>query len=188
MKMINEVVPKYKNKFLEFNKYEHLLDTFFSQFLLEKCYESFLKVFVLTFCLFHGQAAIEHVFKTNNDCSVTNQRKESLIALRIVKDHLNAKTVTTANIQVTRNMISIVKAARARYFEEIDQKNKAESQSKVNLKRKIVSYEITDVQKEKAHLQESINDLLKDTGKLAFEAETKNDQMSFKKLVEQKKS
>ena len=43
------------------------------------------------------------------------------------------------------------------------------------MKRKIVSDEITDVQKKKAHLQESINDLIKDADKLAFEAETKND-------------
>ena len=45
----------------------------------------------------------------------------------------------------------------------------------MNLKRKIVSDEITDVQNKKVHLQESSNDLLKDAGKLAFEAETKND-------------
>ena len=38
-----------------------------------------------------------------------------------------------------------------------------------------MSDEITDVQKKKAHLQESINDLIRDAGKLAFEAETKND-------------
>ena len=54
-------------------------------------------------------------------------------------------------------------------------KKKEENQSKVNLKRKIVSDEITDVQKKKAHLQESINDLIKDADKLAFEAEAKND-------------
>ena len=60
MKMISEVVPKYKDKFLEFNKYEH-----------------------------------------HNDCSVINQSKESLIALRIVKNNLNAKNVTAANIPIT---------------------------------------------------------------------------------------
>ena len=60
-------------------------------------------------------------------------------------------------------------------MEEIEQKKKEENQSKVNLKRKIVSYEITDVQKKKVHLQESINDLIKDADKLAFEAETKKD-------------
>ena len=54
-------------------------------------------------------------------------------------------------------------------------KKKEENQNKVNLKRKIVSNEITDVQKKKARLQQSINDLLKDADKLAFEAETKND-------------
>ena len=54
-------------------------------------------------------------------------------------------------------------------------KKKAENQSKVNLKRKILSDEITDVQKKKVRLQESINDLIKDADKLAFEAETKND-------------
>ena len=95
--------------------------------------------------------------------------------MRIVKDHLNAKNVTAANIPITRNMISNVKAARARYFEGIGQKNKEENQSKVNLKRKIVSDEITDVQKKEARLQESINGLKKDPDKLAFEVETKND-------------
>ena len=95
--------------------------------------------------------------------------------MRIFKDHLNAKNVTAANIPMTRNRLRNVKAARARYFEEIDRKKKEENQSKVNLKRKIVSDEITDVQKKKACLQESINDLIKDVDKLVFEAETKND-------------
>ena len=58
LKMISEVIPKSKGKFLEFNKLEHRLDTF-SQFLLEKCYESLWKNFVVVFCLLHGQAAIE---------------------------------------------------------------------------------------------------------------------------------
>ena len=151
------------------------LDTFFSQFLLEKCYESLWKVCVLTFCLFHGQAAIERSFKTNNDCSVINQSKESLVALRIAKDHLCAKNVTPANIPVTRKMISNVKPARARNFEETEQKKKEENQSKVNLKRKIVLNEIPNVQKKKARLQESSNGLVKDADKVAFEAETKND-------------
>ena len=42
------------------------------------------------------------------------------------------------------------------------------------MKRKIALDEITDVQKKKVHLQESVNDLIKDADKLAFEAETKN--------------
>ena len=60
-------------------------------------------------------------------------------------------------------------------LKRLTKKKKEENQSKVNLKRKIVSDKITDVQKKKAHLEESINDLMKDADKLAFEAETKND-------------
>ena len=54
-------------------------------------------------------------------------------------------------------------------------KKKGENQSKINLKRKVVTNEITDIQKKKARLQESSNDLLKNADKLAFEAETRND-------------
>ena len=57
----------------------------------------------------------------------------------------------------------------------IKQKKKGENQSKINLKRKVVTNEITDIQKKKARLQESSNDLLKNADKLAFEAETRND-------------
>ena len=57
----------------------------------------------------------------------------------------------------------------------IEQKKKGENQSKINLKRKVVTNEITDIQKKKARLQESSNDLLKNADKLAFEAETRND-------------
>ena len=57
----------------------------------------------------------------------------------------------------------------------IKQKKKGENQSKINLKRKVVTNEITDIQKKKARLQESSNDLLKSADKLALEAETRND-------------
>ena len=60
-------------------------------------------------------------------------------------------------------------------LKRLTKKKKEENQSKVNLKRKIVSDKIIDIQKKKACLQESINDLIKNVDKLAFEAETKND-------------
>ena len=102
-----------------------------------------------------------------------SDQSESLIALRIVKAHLSSKNVTAANIPITRNMISNVKAARARYF---DQAKKERRKSKQNqLEKKVVTNEITDIQKKKARLQESSNDLLKNADKLAFEAETRND-------------
>ena len=60
-------------------------------------------------------------------------------------------------------------------LKRLTKKKKEENQSKVNLKRKIVSDEITDIQKKKACLEENINDLIKNVDKPAFEAETKTD-------------
>ena len=44
MKMISEVVPKYKDKFLEFNKYEHCLYTFFQSFYLKNVMNHFARL------------------------------------------------------------------------------------------------------------------------------------------------
>ena len=41
MKMISEIVPKYKDKCLEFNKYEHHLDIFFHSFYLRNVMNHF---------------------------------------------------------------------------------------------------------------------------------------------------
>ena len=44
MKMISEVVPKYKDKFLEFNKYEHCLYTFLQSFYLKNVMNHFARL------------------------------------------------------------------------------------------------------------------------------------------------
>ena len=116
MKMISEIVPKYQDKCLEFNKYEHHLEIF-SQFYLRNVMDHFGSFLFYYFVYF--MTAIKCGFKINYDCSVINQSKESLTALRIVKSHLNPNNVTAASIPIIRNMISNVKPASARYFEMI---------------------------------------------------------------------
>ena len=192
-KLIDHTVPKYKEMFLEFNKFDHRLDLFYSKFLLEEEFKSLWKVFILIFCLFHGQSAIERGFKLNADVSTQNQSKESLIALRIIKDHMQSKNVTATTIPITRDMLKSVKAARMRYTEYQESKRNEKQETEVNLKRKIICEEISDVQKKKKHLQESINDLVKDADKLAYEAEFKMDMklladlMIYVKYVHRKK-
>ena len=129
-------MPKYKEMFLEFNKFDHRLDLFYSKFLLEEEFKSLWKVFILIFCLFHGQSAIERGFKLNADVSTQNQSKESLIALRIIKDHMQSKNVTATTIPITRDMLKSVKAARMRYTEYQESKRNEKQETEVNLKRK----------------------------------------------------
>ena len=80
MKMISEVVPKCKDKFLEFINMNTVWTHFFQGFYLRNVMNHCGRFFSI-FCLFHGQVVIELGFKRSDDCSVINQSKESLIAL-----------------------------------------------------------------------------------------------------------
>ena len=76
------------------------------------------------FIISHGQAAIERGFKINKELSVQNQSTDSLIALRMVNDHLQSNGVTAANIPITREMVKHARAPRLRYSKSNETKNK----------------------------------------------------------------
>ena len=84
-KFIEEIVPSNEEKFQSFTKFDDRLTTFYSQFLMEKEFESSWKVFIIVFCLSHSQSSIERGFKTNDDFIVENQSEFSLMALRKFK-------------------------------------------------------------------------------------------------------
>ena len=107
---IDEIVPSNHEKFQSFIKFDDRLDTIYSQFLMEKEFESLWKVFILVFCLSHSQSSIERGFKTNKDFVVENQSEFSLMALRTVQDHMRAKEVTS--IKITKDLCMSVKLAR----------------------------------------------------------------------------
>ena len=75
------------------------------------------------FCLSHDQAAIEHGFKVNKDCLVKNLSEDSLIALRIVNDHMSSKQQNTADIPITREMVKSVKSSM-RYADALESAKK----------------------------------------------------------------
>ena len=127
-------------------------DEFYSQFLSkEKQYTSLWLICQLVFIISHGQAAIERGFQINKELSVQNQSTDSLIALRIVNDHLQSNGFTAANIPITREMVKHARAARLRYSESNEAKNKVVELSAKNLKRKVIDDEIHDVRKKRVY-------------------------------------
>ena len=139
-KFVNEVVPKSREKFAEFAKFDQRLDIFLWPFISE--YKSLREVCILIFCLSHGQSAIERGFKANKDFVVENQSDESLKSLHIVHDHLTAKDVQAKNIKITQDMLKSAKASRERYKLHLEEKSKNKSKSNKELKRKVISEEI----------------------------------------------
>ena len=71
-------------------------------------------------------------------------------------------------------MLKSVKAAQARYEQSQSERAKVKKSSDKDLKRKIVTNELAEVERKKLRLQESTVDLIKDADKLAFETEQKH--------------
>ena len=48
------------------------------------------RMLVIIFCMIHGQQVVERGFNTNADIIVDNQSDHSLMALRMVHDHIRS--------------------------------------------------------------------------------------------------
>ena len=81
-KFIDEPVPENCEKFWSIAKLDQGLDTFMSQFLLSKEYESLWETCIIVFCLSHDKSAVEHGFKASKKFVVGNQSEDSLKSLR----------------------------------------------------------------------------------------------------------
>ena len=73
-KFIDERVPKNCEKFSLFAKFDQWLDTFMSQFLLNKKYEPLWEVSIIVFCLSHGQSGKKLQENTKNICQNEKQK------------------------------------------------------------------------------------------------------------------
>jgi len=161
---VEDVVAKHREEFSSFEMFTQRLDVFLMRYLSEKKFESLSMVCILMFCLSHGQSSIERGFSINKEFISDNQSESSFISLRMVHDHLKSKNVTSS-----------VRSARTRYDQaRIDDSTK-KNESAANLKRKIISNELEEVNKKKLRLKESVEELVKDSDKLAFEAADKSD-------------
>ena len=98
-----------------------------------------------------------------------------MISLRTAHDHLNTKNVTSKDIPITGNMLKSVRSARTRYDQAMKEVATKKKESAADLKRKIVTNELDEVEKKRFRLEESVVELMKDADKLAFEAAEKGD-------------
>jgi len=172
---VEDVVAKHREEFSSFEMFTQRLDVFLMRYLSEKKFESLSMVCILIFCLSHGQSSIERGFSINKEFISDNQSESSLISLRMVHDHLKSKNVTSKDVVISGDMIKSVRSARTRYDQaRIDDSTK-KNESAANLKRKIISNELEEVNKKKLRLKESVEELVKDSDKLAFEAADKSD-------------
>ena len=120
---------------------------------------------------------VERGFNTNEGFSVENQSEICLKALRMVHDHMRAKETAPHSIKIHKDLRKSVGLARKRAAEIALTRKDNKVVSERELKRKIVSEEIQDVQAKKRFLTSAIELLRKDADELALEAGEKKDFM-----------
>ena len=99
LEFLDIVVLPNREMFLAFNIEKDRLDTFLAARVEKVSTLSNVMIFVLT--MFRGQSNVDRGFNINDDIVVDNLEKASLIAERLIYDHMHAKEVATHDMVLT---------------------------------------------------------------------------------------
>ena len=157
-------------KFSNFSFSTDRLDELFSTYMNTHPYQKLFKVAQLLLVLSHGQASVERGFSVNKELEVENLANQSLVAQRLVCDHINAVD-GILNVSITQPLLTSCSAARKhyeRYLEQQRQNNKSEEGSR---KRKSLLTEIEELKEKKRRTSVDIDGLIKSVDNLAEKAE-----------------
>ena len=126
---LTKIVKANKSDFVKFNKSSDRVDLFFGKYINTSEYEQMWCVFKLLLCLSHGQASVERGFSVNSNLLVENMHEDSLIAQRIVQDHVKSLKLEAYEVKVTKTCLDNANSARRRYFDALKQKSVSNQRS-----------------------------------------------------------
>ena len=161
------------------NKNDRLDDFYFKTAKISK-YEnlSFLVKLILT--LSHGQASIERGFSLNESICKKNMSSESLIAKRVVKDHMLAFDLKPHTIEITSSIVKAFKSGRKKYHEYLEEEKRKKAISDSDIKKLHINDDIEKLKLAQTEKQKTVNMLEKDFIQCMEDAEKNSSQcMSF---------
>ena len=105
------------DEFLCFKKEEARFDVFLWRYIGAKSQFSKVRnVLSMSLILSHGQGQVEHGFSANKLLLDVNIQNETLLAQRIVHDHMAGEKMKLHDFQMTKRLMKLVKDARKSYF------------------------------------------------------------------------
>lgn len=154
--------------FREFDYTQDRLDVFLCD--KAKQYPSVLEVIKDLLLLSHGQATVERGFSFNKEVVVENQERDSLVARRLVKDHITAAG-GSRNVAITKQMISYARSSYNRYNQHLLEEKEKKAKEQRGKKRKAEEDAIADLQAQKVRLVDDIEALYKGVKDFAIKCE-----------------
>ena len=124
--------------------------------------------------LSHGQATIERGFSINKEVIVENQQSKSLIARRLIKDHI-IQAGGILQVNITKQMMISVRNARSRYRQYLADIKEGEVKERAQMKRKAELEAIEELRMKTKRLKSDIDALHVGVKKNANKCETTGD-------------
>lgn len=181
-------------KFREFDPNNTRVDTLLHETMGTK--PSFSKVWdvvKILLVLSHGQASVERGFSINKELIVENQRERSLVAQRLIVDHVRSVGGIT-KVEITKELLLSAAGARQKYHGYLEEEKKKKEQQAVDLKRKALTDDLEDLKKKRARMEADICALEKSADEYAEKAESSSNltfitkSNSFRRTAKEKKA
>ena len=158
---------------MSFKKETDRLDVFFLE--IHRWWSQFsnLKnVFQILLIISHGQAQVERGFSTNKQLLDHNMFRDTLIAQRIIEDHMRIHNLQP-QWQMTHKLMEYVKGARKNYFADQRKRSLSKIQKEKEVQKEKINEEIETFSQQIKFLESTIVQLNADADQFALEAEKK---------------
>ena len=183
-KFIKTSVKEKKSEFVNYDKTEQRLDKFYINCIpSSKEFDEMCKIFKMLLILSHGQAQVERGFSTNAKLLVENQSTESLVAQRVIHDHMVYNELQPHTLPITSKLLVHVRQARANYFTKQHERSLKKIESERDLKLKHTNEEITSINQNIKQLQETIHSMKMTADEYAIKAEQAQNFKETKNLI-----
>ena len=127
--------------------------------------------------LSHGQASVERGFSVNKEVEVENQKEKTLVAQRLIIDHIRA-VGGVLNVEITKELLISAGGARQKYIAYLEEQKREKSNTALAMKRKAHMEELGELKKKKARVEADVVALEKSADEYANKAETTS-QLTF---------
>ena len=173
-RFLDEVVV-HKEKFLKYDrKFKGLDEFFFDDMKVEDNHPQLALVMKIIFNLSHGQASVEHGFNDNNVVLKDNQKENSIIARRLIKNYLSQNKLLPHTAPITNALLKSCRKSRQRYIQHLDEEKQKRGKEEKSHEVQTVENEIKAVEEEADNLQSTIEEMKSEFLNLIFKAEEQN--------------
>ena len=167
-----------KENLMSFDRKSQRLDDFFFQDLkVEDSYPDLALIMKVVFTLSHGQASVERGFNDNNVVLKQNQKDNTVVSRRFIKNYMSANNFLPHTAPITQGLVKSFKSAWRRYKQYLEDSRESEKKEKKNEELQQLENEVMTLNTQCENLNETIQCLTSQYHALMTKAEERNDML-----------